>query len=1368
MPISFFCRLVGATLAALCLAGPAMGQNPNVTVDDQPTAEQRLEEVLELRRAKRYAEAAELVQEMIDASAFKLVALGEGSYSDAGRWANGVLLWDGRLRQAYNERYSAAAERAYEQAMASGQQLTALSRVYRRYAATDAGLRAGLAASGLLLESGQAESAQPLIAQLLRHPGSGAAMKTLQMVRGAAAAYLQDESSLGDAIDRLEEIDAASAQGLAELAASIQPVQFAVDQAMVDAGPKPVSIRVSLWDQSLATADNASRWRLSDQSVRPMITAGFVLLNNGRQIVALDRASGQRAWAYPVDDDSSVQKTITAQRWQDDRTVARAQGKVAAVLGESHGITERRNPNVPPNDLACVDEQTGKVLWTRTAGDFREDEPTLAADRRVGRLNLQLTHFVGTPVMTQGKVFAVLRRASSEADTQSSWLLAYDADTGSLLWYRHLALVSLSYTNADSMRVSPRLTLHGDTIYMSDGLSSIGAIDLHTGGYRWLRVLPVGRENTRSIVASTRGLQSGPTVTSAGLLVPLSLSSDRLMLVDPEDGSVLRSFKEDPVLSKTRYTLKTSKGVLAISQTAISLWDADKAAVAWTFALGGGETMRGMGVASLRYAVLPTNQRLLVLDLETGELIEQAKSMMSSVALHDGELYTVGEGRLHAFTSWDRVYKRLVQQVESRPEDPSAGLSLASIALRQQDQPDSVIQGVGHAMDAVARQPPRRRAEVSSHVFEQLRLLIPQAEQPELREALYERLALVTQTAAHEAAYHLDVGLFFAQRGDTSRAIDHLHAVISEPAFAGASYESQGVIRPAGSIARQQIKRLIERHGRGVYARYDALARAQMNALTQAGNLSSASFTAIARRFPLSPLAGELLIEAADASAAERRLIAAASLYKQALSSAVGARQREHAAGKLLQFYLDTGRPGVAAEALTYLTTQHPGLVPKAQAQTLEQWHQAIAQAPPTPDKLTPLDASLAAPVLIKGWLIPPATTRRSASPADHLYLQQDDNTVTCHAPADPGKPLWTTPSPETAGPIALIAEHAEQVLFWGTDSGDVFALDTKTGQRLWHTTLKFDEITGKPVPAPQPRDGETDTLVEVSETVVCFAHRASAQVIAIDRASGDVLWRTKLEMASLTAIDADEWSVAVVGRAGHPQQLRSGKLSLLSLADARPLLPQGQARIALTPFGVQLQRGQVTVLGASGVMSIDASTGRTRWTERLPEKMLTGNYAIAGQRIAVETNTGEVYLLDAANKGKPLGSVAVRGGGDHIPVRLQSIKGTIWCLGTRGVFRIGQDGVLDWTTPIPTPRSTPASLLVGQDHVALITRPNPAPVENGLKLDLIEAAGGRLVEQYEIGPLINEALPTHARSFGQGLAIPVAGQTLIIPPAKP
>ena len=1370
MPNASIRQLAWLTLVALLLAGPAWGQNPNVTVDDQPTAEQRLEEVLDLRRAKRYAEAAELVQELIESAQFKLVALGDGHYADAGSWASDVLLRDSALRQAYAERYSAAAARAYEQADASGERLTGLLGVYRRYSATPSGLEAALTAAGLLLESGQADSAATLIDQLQRHPDRAQAKARVLMLRGAAAAYREDRDVLDEVTEDLTEIDAQKAGQLAALVESIVPRTIAVGPAQMDMGPKPVSIRAPLWDQKLASVENAQRWLLDDRLSAPVVTPAMVLINNGRQVVAMDRASGQRAWASPGDADSTVTKTLTAQRWQDDRSVAREQGKIAAVLGECHGITERRNPYVPPNTLACLDEQTGKVLWQRVAGEFREDEPTLSADRRAGRLNLQHTHFVGTPMISHGKVLVVLRRANSEGDTQSSWLMAYDAADGSLLWYRHLALVALSYTNADSMRVSPALALYGDTIYMSDALGTIGAIDLHTGGYRWLRILPVGSENTRSIVASTRGVGSEPVLTSAGLLVPLSLSNDRLMLVDPADGSVLRSFKEDPVLSKAQSILATSAGVLAVSQTAASLWDADKGAVAWTFAFGAGEVMLGRGAASLRFAVLPTSQRLVVLDLTTGQVLDDAPEVMGSVVVQDGEVIGVSQGRVHAYTSWERVHQRLVDQVESRPLDPSAGLSLASIAMRQADQEQSVLLGVGHALDAVAHQPARRKTAVASHVFDQLRLLIPQTQDAALRRQLYDRLALVTQSALQEATYHLDAGLYFASQGDASRAVDHLHAVIAEPAFAAASYELDGLARPAGALAQQQILALIERFGRGVYARQDAMAQARINEFKAAGNLNAASLTHIAQRYPLSPLAGQLLLEAAQGRAQEGRWIAAAGLYKQAVQRAVGEAQRQHAAGQLLLFYLDTGRPSFATDFLERYTRQYPGNTATIDGQviTIEAWQQRIADTRVKPVELGALASSLATPVLVNGQLIDDAPGVDARSERARLYLLHRDRTISCRGADAPGEPIWSAKVPAESGRVLRLADENGQVLLWAVGVSQVLAFDAATGEALWRASLRFDATEEQGVGGQPDGLAEIDVLVAVSETVVCFGHRDSAQVIAIDRASGVLLWQTTLEMTSLTALDADNWSLAAVGRAGHPQQLRSGKLALLSLTDAQPLLEQGQARIALTPFGVELDQHQAVVLGASGVMSIELPTGQTRWSHRFSDKMLTGAYAALGRRLAVETNDGEVHLLDTANEGKALGAVAVRGGGDRLPTQLETIGGAMWCLSSQGVFRLGQADALDWSDAIQTTGLSPRSLIVAEDHVALVAQPNEAAVKNGLQLFILESTGGRLVEQYDIGPLDGQAQAEQAVRFGSGLAIPVGVQTLVIPPAEP
>lgn len=1359
-----------AWLVMVLLAGPAWGQNPNVTVDDQPTAEQRLEEVLQLRHAKRYAEAAELVQELIESGTFKLVSIGQGQYTDADRWARDLLMRDSALRKAYNDRYRAAAARALEQAHAADDRLSALRGVYRRYGVTPEGLSASLTAAGLLLEAGLPSSAAMLVEPLMRHPDRNAQMPRLLMLRGAAAAYRKEQGVFAEVLETLREDAPPLADQLAGLAASIEPARVAVRDLDVDMGQKPMSIRAALWDVPLATAESSPRWVLSDQAATPVLTPAMVLINNGRQVLALDRASGQRVWAYPADDDVSVQKMITAQRWQDDRSIARAGGKILTVLGECHGITQRRNPYVPSNHLLCLDEQTGRPVWQREAGVFAEDEPTQALDRRPGRLNLPHTHFLGTPLISHGKVFVVMRRANSEGDTQSNWLMAYDAADGKLLWYRHLALVAFSFTNADSMRVVPKLTQHGDTIYMSDSLSTVGAIDVNSGGYRWLRVLPVGLNNTKSILAKTRGIGSAPVLTSAGLLVPLSMTSDRLMLVDPEDGSVLRSFEQDPVLNKTEYLLETSAGVLAVSQAAVSFWDTEKAAVAWTFALGAGETMLGRGAVSLRFAVLPTNQRLIVLDLTQGDWVEDAPAQKGSVVLRDGEVVAVSGGRVHAYTSWDRVYQRLVDQVELRPNDPAAGLSLASIAMRQEGQGESVLLGVGHALDAVSRQPIRRRASVASHVFEQLRMLIQQADDASLRGKLYDRLALVTQSAGQEAAYHLDAGLYFAEQGDTQRAVDHLHAVIAERAFSLASYELDGVMGPAGGFAQERLLALIERFGRGIYARQDAMAQARVNELRTAGRLDPSRITALAQRYPLSPLTCEILIEAAQVRAAEGRPIAAASLFKQAVQRAVDDPQRQDAAGQLLMFYIDSGRAVFASDFLNRFTQRHPGLIPTLQGQPVlpELWLERIAGVEPDRVGRVSLAASFRAPELLAGRLVGdmPGSGELLRS---RLYLQHENHTISCRAQEQPAEALWSASVPEDSGLLMRLADESGQVLFLAEGTMQVFAFDSLTGEPLWQSSILFDQTDGPAEPGRGGVGPADKLLVAVSETVLCFGHRDRARVLAMDRASGQLLWRTSLEMTALTALDADNWTLAAVGRAGHALQRQSGKLALLSLWDAQPLLGQGHARLALTPLAVKLDQRHAIVIGSTGVMAVEMPTGKTLWSQRLSGQILTGEYAYAlhRKRLMAQSNSGEVLIFDTAAKGRPIGAIAVRDGGNSTPTRFYVDGQGVLCLSARGVYRLGGVALLAWFDAIQSGGRVPVNLIVGADHLALIAQSDRAAALNSFTIFIIESEGGRLIEQYEMGPLPGEPQAEDAVRLGRGLAVPMGHQTLVIPPAQ-
>ncbi|MGB0769043.1 MAG: hypothetical protein ACPGYV_15205, partial [Phycisphaeraceae bacterium] len=272
-------RLLGFALGVLLLAWPAAGQNANVTVDDQPTAEQRLEEVLSLRRASRYDEASELLQELIEEARFKLVGIGEGGYADAEQWSRDLLLRDGPLREAYRQRYTATATRALAQAQASSARAADLAEVYRVYAVTRPGLEAGLDAAGLLLASGDPASAARLIESLSGHPDLDDVAERVEYLRGAASAYVEDDAGLAAAMGELVAMGQPElAASLGRLAESIQPGFAPVRAGAVDMGPRPTQIESPLWDQPLTDVEGAARWQLGDASVMPVVTPAYAIV----------------------------------------------------------------------------------------------------------------------------------------------------------------------------------------------------------------------------------------------------------------------------------------------------------------------------------------------------------------------------------------------------------------------------------------------------------------------------------------------------------------------------------------------------------------------------------------------------------------------------------------------------------------------------------------------------------------------------------------------------------------------------------------------------------------------------------------------------------------------------------------------------------------------------------------------------------------------------------------------------------------------------------------------------------------------------------------------------------------------------------
>lgn len=666
-------------------------------------------------------------------------------------------------------------------------------------------------------------------------------------------------------------------------------------------------------------------------------------------------------------------------------------------------------------------------------------------------------------------------------------------------------------------------------------------------------------------------------------------------------------------------------------------------------------------------------------------------------------------------------------------------------------------------------------------MFAQLRTLAVAHKQMDARTRLllYDKLALATQTAAQEAAYHLDVGLFHADQGEIDQAIRHLQAVLAEPAYASQPYERHGVTRSAGSVAQQELIQLIEQYGRSAYRQYDALARARLAEVIVGGGSDPAALAMIARRYPMSPAAVEALLEAARTLDARGRQTAATGLYQQAVVQSRHTGQRQLAVGRLLGFYIANRRPDAAEALLELELRRSPDAYPLSEGQPLDpqQWRERIAAVKASPPPRPALAGSLDTPRLLPGKLVSAAPGIEPASLRGRLLLHHEDGTMTCRTQDNPGQDLWRAKLPVQAQRWQVLADGREQTLVWSPDAGWVVSMNPETGQPNWASRLVFGDHEPGDAAGLDVDEAQGGLVFALSDAVVCFGHRASARLVVLDRSGGGVLWRTELAMTELTAIDADAWTLAAAGRVGPFMQPGSGKLALLSLFTGAPVTDSPEININLSPIAVTLRRDRALVCGQTKVSAIDLANGAEVWTRGFQDEVLTGMAVSQGGALGLSTDSGVVHVLDQERAGRPIGQALVRGRADTDPITMQPIGGDIWVRGGRGLYRLGTSPVVRWHDAVSLAYKRPVRALVGGEHAALIAAVDPdqdpdrfdQPKSFGLFI--LDREDGRLLNQYMLGPIDGPLLrglldPTRAELFGTGLVVPVGWQTLVVPGA--
>ena len=223
---------------------------------------------------------------------------------------------------------------------------------------------------------------------------------------------------------------------------------------------------------------------------------------------------------------------------------------------------------------------------------------------------------------------------------------------------------------------------------------------------------------------------------------------------------------------------------------------------------------------------------------------------------------------------------------------------------------------------------------------------------------------------------------------------------------------------------------------------------------------------------------------------------------------------------------------------------------------------------------------------------------------------------------------LWSDGvSAKIAGGITLAYES----VFFGTENGDVFALDVKTGEQKWHVKVK----------------GEVLAAPAVEENVV-VVNTGSGVMFALDASNGEQLWRYESDVPALSLRGI---SAPAAGSGGAIVGTATGKLAVNIIDNGQTVWEQ---TIAAPSGATELDRivdidskpllvgATVFVISYDGTLaSVDLRSGRVIWKR---EYKSYRRLSLSGNQLFVVDTNSNLYSLDRRNGVEQWSQGALKG----------------------------------------------------------------------------------------------------------------------------
>ncbi len=1270
---------------------------PDVYINDSFESADALSRAEWFARRGLWSEAAELLQTTVDKAGDKLVLISPGSYVGLREHvANLIADWPDPGLGAYRALFEGEMRAALRAAIAS-RRVDDLLGLFERYFCTESA--AGLADTigQLAIEAGELALAQRVYRRVLEFHPNGAkhdsryrvVLALITAMRGDQTVSIQDtlqrasirwmgeDRRLGDVVG---ELAGSFSVGSKRLSPADWPI-FGGREQRDRLGTLKVDELALVWRfdpagseapgpemEGFGTAGQTPEQRARRLNAHPVVSGDRIFLQRFREIVALRRTTGMEAWRFRATeppfltlDDFEIEQPPG---WN---SVTVADGRVYASL-PGDPISYYSSESVrAAGELICLDAETGGLIWR--SGQHISDEP------------FSELSFDSTPIVKNGQIFVVGRRLRSFG-FEDCYLYRFEPD-GSVGFRTHIG--SASTGTFGSRRATMAIpAMHGDTVFVCSNLGSIAAVAANTGAVRWLRLYPRDTENTRWSRWSTRDIypwQLNPVIFSGGRLICLPTDATNVFVLDAETGRVLRSILLAD-LGELQAILGVDGDLLCGVGEQVVCYDLATEELRFASPLPEEARLFGRGVWVDDRLLIPTQNGLSAYSVSDGERTDLAWDSgqeTGNLLAMPGQLLVAGSRALAAYVPKADLWEGLRRRMNAMPADPAPALEFAEIALRGGAVSTAVevfAEAVRRAEGGDSPFPRPLEAAVKRRFFDYALMLVdvlssrgelggserPRGPKPAARGAdMLEELFLNASGFAPDRAAHVEYRIRFAelfeQMGRVERTLGLYQQILRDRSLCDLAVPTRA--RPSasvptgpdscGSLAQGRIAALIDKHGRSIYAPYEAEAGRWLESGGTAGD--DAVLARLVAAFPNSNAAPRALIALGDREARVGRPQQAAVRFAQAYHRYPKQVDRPDLLRKIADAYELAGKVEHAYRWLTKAAREHPGALVVASAPgggrrslTFLQYRDRLAGVramvePSYPDLPVPLQRSYArtfpGPISLLTPLFGDDPTSRWSR--YFVYAAEGIRALEPKTGAD----LWESPAPARTKPELLVA-RSDLAVF--ATLFEVFAVDSATGAYRWvHGSMPHDVEPGFNRLEEGAAYFAEITDWEELETYRGFALHGD-RLISVTTgglmtcssiSSGEIVWSHRHSPPPAGRVQlADPWIAYLAAGQNHD---RGRNAEMQKRNDVIYLIDAGTGQWAgsvvtdeeypVEDIFVALD-GQIIVVTSAAVSAYDPRSGKRRWQRPLEGPV---------RRASLMVDVDAVYLSDDGRRVRKL-----------------------------------------------------------------------------------------------------------------------------------